>query len=117
MKATDANLPSKNIKDKKSITFVGNENAADNYTDLQSNESKSAENMIATFQSDKNMPTFREFALYVSDMILRCSTMKPVAIGLCMKKINVHWRPLHDRCAPCDIKYKVIAKVRSISHL
>ncbi|XP_071537171.1 carbohydrate sulfotransferase 11-like [Panulirus ornatus] len=62
--------------------------------------------------SDTSFPSFREFVLYVSDQVLLCL---PYINSNCMKNIDVHWQPLHDRCAPCDIQYDVIAKVETFA--
>ncbi|KAK3868677.1 hypothetical protein Pcinc_025954 [Petrolisthes cinctipes] len=123
---TDTSLPSKRLSEEKSITLVHNQESIvrNITTNLNSNEPLSAENMTS-FQFDSNttiqnmkpggfnQPTFREFALYVADIILKCSSKMPGATGTCMRQINVHWRPLHERCAPCDIKYKVYAKMET----
>lgn len=57
---------------------------------------------------DGQRPTFREFALSASDEARRCLGR---ARPSCLQKIDVHWQPHHDRCAPCNMKYDVIAKV------
>ncbi|KAK4321854.1 hypothetical protein Pmani_007374 [Petrolisthes manimaculis] len=119
---TDTSLPSKRLSEEKSITLAHNQES-NITTNLNSNDSLSAENMTP-FQSDSNttiqnmkpginQPTFREFVLYVTDIILKCSSKIPGATEPCMKKINVHWRPLYERCTPCDIKYKVYAKMET----
>ncbi|KAG0713103.1 Carbohydrate sulfotransferase 9 [Chionoecetes opilio] len=55
-------------------------------------------------------PTFREFALSASDEVLRClGKAKPG----CFQEVDVHWLPHHDRCAPCNIQYNVIAKMET----
>lgn len=65
-------------------------------------------NNISILSSDLSIPTFREFALYVSDQILKCSLLVNSA---CLESVDVHWQPFFNRCAPCDIKYKAIVKV------
>ncbi|XP_027217445.2 carbohydrate sulfotransferase 11 [Penaeus vannamei] len=62
--------------------------------------------------SDLSIPTFREFALYVSDQILTCGFLVNSA---CLEAVDVHWQPFFNRCAPCDIKYKAIVKVETFS--
>lgn len=59
---------------------------------------------------DPTIPTFREFALFVSDQILSCA---PIVNSACLDLLDVHWRPYYDRCAPCDLHYDVIAKVET----
>ncbi|XP_064080512.1 carbohydrate sulfotransferase 11-like isoform X2 [Macrobrachium nipponense] len=59
---------------------------------------------------DPSLPTFREFALFVSDEIVSC---KPYVNSACLERIDAHWRPIYDRCAPCDLRYDVIAKVET----
>ncbi|XP_066964408.1 carbohydrate sulfotransferase 11-like [Macrobrachium rosenbergii] len=59
---------------------------------------------------DPFLPTFREFALFVTDQIVAC---KPHVNSACLEQIDPHWRPIHDRCAPCDLRYDVIAKVET----
>ncbi|XP_050688477.1 carbohydrate sulfotransferase 11-like isoform X2 [Eriocheir sinensis] len=59
---------------------------------------------------DGSIPTFREFALFASDEVLRCLGR---ARPSCLQMIDVHWQPHHDRCAPCNIKYDVIAKMET----
>ncbi|XP_047499831.1 carbohydrate sulfotransferase 11-like [Penaeus chinensis] len=67
---------------------------------------------ISILYSDLSIPTFREFALYVSDQILKCSLLVNSA---CLESVDVHWQPFFNRCAPCDIKYKAIVKVETFS--
>lgn len=59
----------------------------------------------------QDIPTFREFALYISDQVVACI---PHVSHECHEPLDVHWQPLHDRCAPCDISYDVIVKVSDI---
>ncbi|XP_068237527.1 carbohydrate sulfotransferase 11-like isoform X2 [Palaemon carinicauda] len=59
---------------------------------------------------DPSLPTFREFVLFVSDEILSC---EPFVNSACLQLIDPHWRPIYDRCAPCDFHYDVIAKVET----
>lgn len=54
-------------------------------------------------------PTFREFVLFASDQVLQCLGR---ARPSCLQKVDIHWQPHHDRCAPCNIKYDLILKVR-----
>ncbi|XP_063595776.1 carbohydrate sulfotransferase 11-like [Penaeus indicus] len=67
---------------------------------------------ISILYTDLSIPTFREFALYVSDQILKCSLLVNSA---CLETVDVHWQPFFNRCAPCDIKYKAIVKVETFS--
>ncbi|KAG7169606.1 Carbohydrate sulfotransferase 10-like 3 [Homarus americanus] len=59
---------------------------------------------------DPNVPTFREFVLFVIDQISRCMLDTSY---MCLGNIDIHWRPIYDRCAFCDIHYKVIAKMET----
>lgn len=55
-------------------------------------------------------PTFREFVLFASDEVLKClGKTRPS----CLQDVDVHWLPHHDRCAPCNIQYNVIAKMET----
>ncbi|XP_063887526.1 carbohydrate sulfotransferase 11-like [Scylla paramamosain] len=72
-------------------------------------------------EMNNSRPTFREFALFASDEVLRCLGQ---ARPSCLDEVDVHWLPHHDRCAPCNINYDVIAKMETkdedeayISHL
>ncbi|KAK8402229.1 hypothetical protein O3P69_001384 [Scylla paramamosain] len=74
-----------------------------------------------TTEVNNSRPTFREFALFASDEVLRCLGQ---ARPSCLDEVDVHWLPHHDRCAPCNINYDVIAKMETkdedeayISHL
>ncbi|XP_042875119.1 carbohydrate sulfotransferase 10-like [Penaeus japonicus] len=65
---------------------------------------------VSTYNSNASIPTFREFALYVSDQLLNCTLLINSA---CLDSIDVHWQPFYNRCAPCDIDYNVIVKVET----
>lgn len=61
-----------------------------------------------TNDSDPSIPTFREFVLYVSDLIVQCRLS---GNSTCLDQVDVHWQPYYNRCIPCNINYAVIAKV------
>lgn len=71
-----------------------------------------AQNDSREIALDASIPTFREFVLFVSDQVLKCSS--DVSFQ-CFNEIDVHWQPIFNRCAPCDIHYDVIAKTETFS--
>ena len=53
--------------------------------------------------SSGNDVTFAEFVEY----ILSPKTKKP---------LNEHWRPIHELCSPCQIKFDMIGKFETLQH-
>ena len=59
--------------------------------------------------SKKITPTFQQFISYITDQILLC---RPKEINsACLQKLDVHWIPMFERCAPCYYGFDVISKV------
>ncbi|CAL4170841.1 unnamed protein product [Meganyctiphanes norvegica] len=61
-------------------------------------------------EDNSNVPTFREFALFAAQQVNHCAMVPNSA---CMLDIDVHWRPSHDRCAPCNVHYDAILKLET----
>lgn len=57
----------------------------------------------------REIPTFREFSLFVAKKILSCA-----GDPACLNLIDVHIQPQVTRCNPCAISFDAIIKVSSV---
>ncbi|XP_042220645.1 carbohydrate sulfotransferase 11-like isoform X2 [Homarus americanus] len=100
---TGNNFPNLKLHERKSFSLLSvNNSTSDNQTLPPTTYPENA--------LDPNVPTFREFVLFVIDQISRCMLDTSY---MCLGNIDIHWRPIYDRCAFCDIHYKVIAKMET----